>query len=494
MELCDLTLKEAHEGLKNKDFSSRELTLSCLRRIDKVEDTLNAFITVTAEKALKQAQEVDRLISSGREISPLTGIPVAIKDIFCTKGIETTAASNILRDFIPPYDATTVGRLKLQNVVILGKTNCDAFAHGSSGENSDFGITRNPWDLERVPGGSSSGSAAAVAAGEAIFALGTDTGGSIRLPASFCGLVGLKPTYGRVSRYGVIAMASSLDCPGPITKTVGDCALVTQVMAGHDPLDSTTPDIPVPDYQKSLEQNVKNLRIGVPKEYFQEGIEPEVEKLARRAIGKLEELGAQAVEISLPHTKYGVATYALICHSEVSSNLARYDGIRFGHHRERFGDEAKRRIMLGTFALSSGYYDQYYEKAQRVRTLIRRDFEQAFEDIDVIIVPVSPSLPFKIGEKIDDPLKMYLSDIYTVSLNLAGLPSLALPCGFSQGLPVGMQIIGPQFSEPLLFRVGYTYERATEWHTRRVPLISNLKTQMSKLKRKSQRLKVKTAA
>ncbi len=475
MELCDLTLLEAHEGLESKKFSSRELTLSCLKRIDQVEDDLNAFITLTAKKALAKADEVDQKIAAGEDISPLAGIPVAIKDIFCTKDIETTAGSNILKGFIPPYDATVVKKLKAQDVVIIGKTNCDAFAHGSSGENSDFGPTKNPWDLERVPGGSSSGSAAAVASDEAIFAIGTDTGGSTRLPAGFCNLVGLKPTYGRVSRYGVIAMASSLDSPGPIAKTVADCALVAEAMAGHDSLDSTTPDVSVPDYgcgrDGACPVSTKKIKIGVPQEYFQEGIEPEVEKLVRAAISKLEELGARVVEISLPHTKYGIATYALTCHSEVSSNLARYDGIRFGHQRETFGDEAKRRIMLGTFALSSGYYDQYYQKAQKVRTLIKQDFEEAFQKVDVIITPTSPGVPFKLGEKVDDPLKMYLSDIFMVPVNLAGLPALNLPCGFSQKLPVGMQIIGPQFSEELLFRVGYSYEQSCEWYKKR-PLLN----------------------
>jgi aspartyl-tRNA(Asn)/glutamyl-tRNA(Gln) amidotransferase subunit A len=475
MELCDLTLLEAHQDLKSKKFSSRELTLSCLKRIDQVEDGLNAFITVTAEEALKKADEVDKIIASGQEVSPLAGIPVAVKDIFCTKGIETTAGSNILKGFAPPYDATVIKKLKEQNAVIIGKANCDAFAHGSSGENSDFGVTRNPWDLERVPGGSSSGSAAAVASGEAMAALGTDTGGSIRFPAGFCNLVGLKPTYGRVSRYGVIAMASSLDSPGPIAKTVTDCALVAEAIAGHDPLDSTTPDVPVPDYcSRGPLARPEDLKIGVPKEYFQEGLEPEVEKLIRVAISKLEEMGARAVEISLPHTKYGIATYALICHSEVSSNLARYDGIRFGHKRESFGDEAKRRIMLGTFALSTGYYDQYYQKAQKVRTLIKQDFDAAFKKVDVIVTPTSPGIPFKLGEKVDDPLKMYLSDIFMAPVSLAGLPALNLPCGFSQNLPVGMQIIGPQFSESLLFCVGHSYEQTTDWHKKKPPFLISL--------------------
>ncbi len=469
-----MTLLEAYRGLKTKKFSSRELILSCLQRVDEVEDALNAFVTVTAEEALQRADEVDKKIAAGEKIPPLAGIPVAIKDIFCTKGIETTAGSSILRGFVPPYDATVVRKLRAQNVVIIGKTNCDAFAHGSSGENSDFGPTKNPWDLTRVPGGSSSGSAAATAAGESVFAICTDTGGSTRLPAGFCNLVGLKPTYGRVSRYGVVAMASSLDSPGPIAKTVADCALVAQIIAGYDPLDSTTPNVPVAKFLDSLKKGIKGLKglkVGVPKEYFQEGTEPAVEDLVKKAIQKLEELGATTIEISLPHTKYGVATYALTCHSEVSSNLARYDGIRFGQERKSFGDEAKRRIMLGTFALSSGYYDQYYQKAQKVRTLIKRDFEEAFQKVEVIITPTSPGVPFKLGEKVNDPLKMYLSDIFMVPVNLAGLPALNLPCGFvetsGKNLPVGMQIIGPQFSEELLFRVGYGYEQATEWHKMR---------------------------
>ena len=488
MDLCDLTIAQAHEGLKSKEFSSRELTQACLQRIDQVEGELNAFITVTAEAALKQAEKVDKLISEGEEIAPLAGIPMAFKDLYCTKGIETTAASNILRGFIPPYDATVVKKLKAQNVVILGKTNCDAFGHGSSGENSDFGPTRNPWDLERVPGGSSSGSGAAVAAGECFFATSTDTGGSTRLPAAFCNLVGLKPTYGRVSRYGIIAMASSLDTIGCLTRTVVDQALVVQAMAGHDPNDATTSRIPVPDYTKQLggqaverPGSLKGVKIGIPKEYFTEGIQSEVKEVTEQAIAKMSELGAEAERISLPHTKYGLATYCIICHSEVSSNLARYDGIRFGHSSsaaedllgtyfksrgEGFGGEAKRRIMLGTYSLSAGYYDQYYDKASRVRTLIKKDFEKAFEKVDVIIAPSSPTVPFKVGEK-RDPLTMYLSDVFLCPANLAGIPSLNIPCGFTNGLPVGMQIIGPRFSEELLFRIGYAYEQATGWYKRR---------------------------
>jgi len=485
MELCNLTLEEAHEGLISKKFSSQELTQACLKRIDQVEDQLNAFITVTPKKALAQAQKVDKLIAQGKKISPLAGIPMAFKDIFCTEGIETTAASNILRGFIPPYDATVVRKLKEQGVVCLGKTNHDAFAHGSSGENSDFGPTHNPWDLERVPGGSSSGSGAAVAAGAAFLATGTDTGSSIRLPAAFCNLVGLKPTYGRVSRYGILAMASSLDSVGCLTRTVTDQALVMQVMAGHDSRDATTPEVSVPNYLESLQGGIKGLKIGVPQEYFTEGIQPEVKSLTEAALAKLSELGAEVIELSLPHTEYGVATYCIICHSEVSSNLARYDGVRFGFRAPigdsildiylesrggGFGAEAKRRIMLGTYALSAGYYDAYYEKAQRVRTLIKQDFEKAFGKVDILVAPSSPSVPFKIGEKADDPLAMYLSDVFMCPVNLAGIPSLNVPGGFVEGLPVGIQLIGPAFSEDLLFRVGYAFEQATGYYRKRPKL------------------------
>lgn len=485
MDLYDLTIKEAHEGLIKKKFTSRELTLSCLKRIDKLEDRLNAFITVTAELALEQAGKIDRLISHGGRISSLAGIPMAFKDLFCTKGIETTAASNILKGFIPPYDATVVKKLRDAGVVIVGKTNHDAFAHGSSGENSDFGVTHNPWDLDCVPGGSSSGSGAAVAAGECLFATGTDTGSSIRLPAAFCNLTGLKPTYGRVSRYGIIAMASSLDTIGCLTKNVTDHALVMNVMAGHDPLDPTTPPVLVPNYAKALVADIKGVKIGVPKEYFAKGIQLEVKRLTTEAVEQMEELGAKITEVSLPHTEYGLAVYCITCHSEVSSNLARYDGIRFGYSQQKasslsdvyfrsrgegFGAEAKRRILLGTFSLSAGYYDAYYEKAQRVRTLIKDDFERAFEKVDVIVAPSSPTLPFMLGEK-PEPLQMYLSDIFLCPVNLAGIPSLNIPCGFAKGLPVGIQVIGPQFSEELLFRVGYAYEQATGFYKQRPPLV-----------------------
>jgi aspartyl-tRNA(Asn)/glutamyl-tRNA(Gln) amidotransferase subunit A len=485
MELCDLTIHEALRGLKEKKFSSQELTLSCLQRIDKVEDKLNAFITVTPELALEQADAVDKKISRGEKIPSLAGIPMAFKDLFCTKGIETTAASNILRGFVPPYDATVVRKLKDAGVVILGKTNHDAFAHGSSGENSDFGSTKNPWDLSRVPGGSSSGSGTAVAAGECLFATGTDTGSSIRLPAAFCNLVGLKPTYGRVSRYGVIAMASSLDTVGCLTKDITDHALVMKAIAGHDPLDATTPDIPVPNYTQSLSSNIKGVKIGIPSEYFEEGVQAPVKQLVEKATRQFEDLGASIKQVSLPHTQYGLAVYCITCHSEVSSNLARYDGMRFGRADQKgkdirdvyfksrgggFGMEAKRRIVMGTFSLSSGYYEDYYEKAQKVRTLIKRDFESAFKKVDILIAPSSPTVPFKIGEK-PEPLEMYLSDILLCPVNLAGIPSLNVPCGFVDNLPVGLQIIGPAFSEDLLFRIGYNFEQVVKHHRRR-PVLS----------------------
>lgn len=461
MDLHQLTIKETQEGLRNKKFSSRELVKSCLAQIKKLEPKLNAFITVCEKEAMEQAKKADGILSQ----RPLLGIPIALKDLYSTKGIKTTAASKALDDYIPPYDATAVEKLKAAGAVIIGKTNCDAWAHGSSGENSDFGPTKNPWDLNRVSGGSSSGSAVAVAAGECLAATGTDTGGSIRLPASFCGAVGLKPTYGRVSRYGIVAMASSLDSIGHFAKNVEDCAIILQVTAGHDPSDATTPKKEVPDYTQNLKKGIKGLKIGVPNEYFVKGMEKGIEEKTKEAIKKMEELGVSVVEVSLPHTEHALATYYIIQPAEVSSNLARYDGIRYGNGRETFGDEAKRRIMLGTYALSTGYYEAYYLKAMKVRTLIKKDFEDVFRKVDVIVAPVSPTLPWKLGEKVDDPLKMYLSDILLVTANLAGIPSLALPCGFSnEGLPVGIQIMGPQFSEELLFQVGYTYEQAAEWY------------------------------
>lgn len=472
MKLNQLTITEALKGLKQKQFSSLELAQACLKRIKQVEKKLNAFITVCEEKALIQAAKADKRIKEGASFKqlPLLGIPLGIKDLFLTEAVKTTAGSKVLENYLPVYDATTVKRLKEAGAIIIGKMNMDAWAHGSSGENSDFGLTKNPWNQDYVPGGSSSGSGAAVASGMCLAATGTDTGGSIRLPASFCNLVGLKPTYGRVSRYGIVAMASSLDSPGCLTKTVSDQVLMFQVMAGADPLDSTTPPVPVPDYQKFLNKQVKGLKIGLPKEYLGKGVASSVKEPYQAALKKLEQLGMKVVPLSLPHTDYAMPTYYLIVSSEISSNLARYDGIRYGFGRDKFGDEAKRRIMLGTYSLSAGYYDQYYLKAQKVRTLIKEDFEKAFEKVDVILAPTSPTPPFKLGEKAKDPLAMYLSDILVCPVNLAGIPSLNVPCGFSRDLPIGMQIIGSQFNEGLLFQVGHAYEQVTNWHQRRPKL------------------------
>lgn len=480
MNLNELTIKEAREGLRRKKFSAVELTKACLAQIKKLNPKVNAFITVCEEEALEEARKADEQFSNltieQSNNYPLLGIPIALKDLFLTKDIKTTAAAKVLADYIPVYDATVVRKLKDAGAVIIGKTNCDAWAHGSSGENSDFGPTKNPWSQDFVPGGSSSGSAAAVSAGMALAATGTDTGGSIRHPASFCNLVGLKPTYGRVSRHGIVAMASSLDSIGHFTKTVDDSALLLSVTAGKDNSDATTPAVPVPDYTKNLKKEVRGLKIGLPKEYFVAGMDRGVEKKTREALKTFEKLGAKIIEISLPHTEYALASYYIIQPSEVSANLARYDGIRFGRKRSSFGDEAKRRIMLGTFTLSAGYYEAYYKKAMQVRTLVKKDFEEAFDPstssgVDVIVTPVSPTPPWKLGEKIDDPLKMYLSDILTVTANLAGIPGLALPAGFINSehveLPVGMQILGPQFSEELLFQVGWAYEQETNWYKKK---------------------------
>lgn len=465
MNLNQLTLSEAKKGLQSKSFSSVELTQTCLDQIKEHDTTINAFITVCEDEALAGAKQADKDIAAGKNL-PMLGIPLALKDLYSTKGIRTTAASHVLDSYVPPHDATVVKKLKGAGAVILGKTNCDAWAHGSSGENSDFGSTKNPWNTAYVPGGSSSGSAAALAANMCIAASGTDTGGSIRLPASFCNVVGLKPTYGRVSRNGIIAMASSLDSIGHFTKTVEDSALYLNVTAGHDPLDGTTPQREVPNYTTNLKKGVKGMRIGIPKEYFEKGIDKESEVLLQNAIKQYEELGAEIVtDISLPHTEYANACYYIIQPSEVSSNLARYDGIRYGNDRSFFNEEAKRRIMLGTYTLSAGYYDAYYKKALQVRTLLIEDFNQAFEKIDAMIAPVAPTPPWKLGEKVDDPLKMYLSDIFTVTANLVGIPGLSIPIGFTQNkLPIGMQILGPQFSEEKLFQIGHAYEQATEWH------------------------------
>ena len=469
MKLNELTITEAREGLKTKKFSSLELTQACLDRIKQVEPAINAFVTVCEEESLEQAKHSDKLLAQG-DNKPLLGIPVGLKDLFSTKGVKTTAASKVLEDYIPPYDATVVAKLKEAGAVIVGKLNHDAWGHGASGENSDFGPTKNPWNDQYVPGGSSSGSGAAVATDMCLAATGTDTGGSSRLPASFCNVVGLKPTYGRVSRYGIIAMASSLDSIGHLTKTVEDSALFLNITAGRDPLDATTTPKTVPDYTKNLYQSVKGTRIGVPKEYFIKGLDKQVENVTKETIKVLETLGAEITEVSLPHTEYANACYYIVQPSEVSSNLARYDGIRFGNDRPSFGDEAKRRIMLGTFTLSAGYYEAYYKKSMQVRTLIKKDFDDAFEKVDIIVTPVSPTPPWKLGEKVDDPLKMYLSDIFTVTANLAGIPGLSVPIGFVNGLPVGMQILGPQFSEEQLFQIGHAYEQETEWHKRKPSL------------------------
>ena len=485
MSLTDLTLHELREQLAQRGATSVELTRAYLARIAETDPQINAFITVCEEEALKSAEAADRRIAAG-EAAPLTGIPIALKDIFSTEGVRTTCASQSLFNYIPPYDATATAMLKKQGAVILGKLNMDEFAMGSSNENSAHGPVRNPWNLDCVPGGSSGGSAAAVAALQAAATLGTDTGGSIRQPASHCGVVGLKPTYGRVSRYGVIAYASSLDQVGPLARTVEDCATLLAAVAGHDPLDSTSVDMPVPDYHAGLSGGVKGLKIGLPREYFIEGLDPDVKKSLDAAIATYRELGAEFVEVSLPHTDYAVACYYLIATAEASSNLARYDGVRYGVRSQEaanlidmymqtraqgFGHEVKRRIMLGTYALSSGYYDAYYLKAQKVRTLIRQDFNDAFEKVDVILTPVAPTPAFAIGEKTDDPLKMYLSDIFTIPVNMAGTCGLSVPCGFSaQGLPIGLQLIGRPFDEATLLRAGHAFEQNTDWHLQKAEI------------------------
>jgi len=465
MEFKKITIKTAKNGLKEKKFSSVELLKFHLDEIKKKNSDLNVFLTVCEKEALEQAKKADKLINENQDL-PLLGIPIALKDLFSTKGIKTTAGSKVLENYIPQYDATVVKKLKDAGAVIIGKTNCDAWAHGSSGENSDFGETKNPWNTDYIPGGSSSGSAVSVASQMCLAATGTDTGGSIRLPASFTNTVGLKPTYGRVSRYGVLAMASSLDSIGHFTKTVEDSALMLKITAGKDSLDGTTPPKEVSDYEKLLTKDIKGVKIGVPKEYFTKGMDERIKENIQKTIKFYEESGAKIIEISLPHTEYAIACYYIIQPAEVSSNLARYDGIRFGNNREYFGNEAKRRIMLGTFTLSVGYYDAYYKKAMKIRTLIIRDFQNAFEKVDAIIAPVSPSMPWKFGEKINDPLQMYLSDVLAAPVNLAGIPGLSVPTGFIDGLPVGMQLLGPHFSEDLLFNLGHCYEIAHKWYER----------------------------
>jgi len=479
-----LTIHEAHRLLKEKQLSSVELTKVYLERISEVEPEVHALVTITDELALRQARRADELIAGG-DNNPLTGIPIVIKDNMCTKGIRTTCSSKMLENFVPPYDAAVVEKLNDCGVVIIGKANMDEFAMGSSTENSALFVTQNPWDLSRVPGGSSGGSAVSVAAGETICALGSDTGGSIRQPAGFCSVTGLKPTYGRVSRYGLVAFASSLDQIGPLTQDVADCALVLNAIAGHDTRDSTSVPYPIPDYTQCLSADLTGLKIGVPKEYFVEGMQAEVAAAIRTAISKLEELGARVEwEVSLPHTPYALAVYYIIAPSEASANLARYDGVKYGFSYQAdsmwealektreygFGAEVKRRIMLGTYALSAGYYDAYYLKAQKVRTLIRREFDQAFEKYDALVTPTSPTVPFKIGEKVDDPLQMYLSDVCTLPINIAGLPAISIPAGFADELPIGMQIIGKPFSEETILKIAYAYEQATDWHKRKADI------------------------
>lgn len=473
------SISELHELLVHKDISSTELTKAYIDRIKSVDPALQAYLTVLEEEALAQAAKVDEKISQGEALKPLEGIPMALKDNMCTEGIRTSCASKMLENFVPPYNATVTNRLQAEGTILLGKLNMDEFAMGSSTENSYFTKTRNPWNLECVPGGSSGGSAVAVAGDEAAFTLGSDTGGSIRQPAAFCGVVGMKPTYGAVSRLGLIAFASSLDQIGPFTKTVRDNALVMNAIAGHDPLDSTSVPIETPDYTKFLVNDIKGLKIGIPREYFGEGIDPDVAKGIQAGIQTLIDLGAEVAECSLPHTEYAIPAYYLIATAEASSNLARYDGVRYGYRAdsndvlgmfkktraEGFGQEVKRRIMLGTYALSSGYYDAYYLKAQKVRTLIKQDFDKAFEKFDVLLSPTAPTPAFKFGEKSADPLAMYLSDITTVPINLAGIPALSIPAGFVNGLPIGMQLMGKAFGEGSLYRVAYTFEQNTNYHT-----------------------------
>ncbi len=459
--MLNLTIAKAREMLRNKDLTSLELTQLCLQNIKEKDKDLNGFLTVAEEDALKQVKAADDLIAAGQDL-PLLGIPIAVKDIFLTKGLRTTAGSLVLDDYIPQYDSTVVRKLKDAGAVIVGKTNLDAWAHGSSGENSQFGPTKNPYNKEYVPGGSSSGSSVAVATEMALGATGTDTGGSIRLPASFTNTVGLKPTYGRVSRYGIIAMASSLDSIGHFTKTVEDSAILLNVTAGKDPMDSATPGNEVPDYTKNLNQDIKGLKIGFVGNWLK-GADLKVKENFESSLKILENLGTELVNIDLPMTDYGIATYYILQPAEVSSNLARFDGIRFGNYRSKFGEEAKRRIMLGTFTLSHGYYDAYYKKAMKVRTLIVKDFEKAFESVSAIVAPVSPTPPWKIGEKTQDPLSMYLSDAYTVTVNIAGIPGISVPSGFIDGLPTGIQFIGPNFSEDLLFQIGHNFERENEY-------------------------------
>jgi aspartyl-tRNA(Asn)/glutamyl-tRNA(Gln) amidotransferase subunit A len=483
MELIHATAHELLGKLNRRELSAQELTRAFLGQIERVDKGVRAFLHVDGDYAIGKAKLVDDKRALGESLGPLAGIPVAVKDVLCTAGRPTTCGSKILENFVPPYDAFVIRKLKEADAVLIGKTNMDEFAMGSSTENSAYHTSRNPWDLERIPGGSSGGSAAAVAASMATLAIGTDTGGSIRQPASLCGIVGMKPTYGRVSRYGMVAFASSLDQIGPFSHDVTDCALLAEAIAGHDPMDSTSVDVPVPPYTKTLDSPLQGLRIGVPREWFGEGLDAEVEASVRAALDVYRKLGAAIHEVSLPHSKFGVAAYYLVATSEASSNLARYDGVHYGYRAKKFedmidmysrsradgfGTEVKRRIMLGTYALSAGYYDAYYVKALKVRRLIRQDFDRAFQEVDVVVGPTSPTAAFKVGEKTEDPLSMWLSDIYTITANLAGIGGISIPCGFTRGgLPIGLQILAPPFEEERMLRTARMFERETDWHLKR---------------------------
>ncbi|HEU0296652.1 MAG TPA: Asp-tRNA(Asn)/Glu-tRNA(Gln) amidotransferase subunit GatA [Anaerolineales bacterium] len=486
MQLTNLTIREAHKLLTSKQISSVELTQAILGRIRDVDPKVKSYVTVTDDLAIEQARQADERIAKGENVTPLTGIPFSMKDCISTRGVRTTCSSKILENYVPQYSATVTNKLASAGAVLLGKTNMDEFGMGSSCENSAFFDTHNPWDLDRVPGGSSGGSAAAMSAGLATFTIGEDTGGSVRMPAGFCNVTGIKPTYGRVSRYGLIALVSSFDSIGPMTRDAYDCATVLEHIAGHDPHDSTTYQLPVPHYAAAINKPVKGMKLGIPREYFVAGMEAGVESSIQEAIRQFEKLGMDLREVSLPHTKYGLPVYYLLLFAEASANLARMDGTRFGlsvsenakdvidiylqTRQEGFGDEVKRRIMLGAYALSAGYYDAYYLKAQKVRTLLRRDFESAFASVDLLLAPTCPTTAFKLGEKTSDPLEMYLSDIYVVATNPAGVPALALPCGFSKDMPVGMQLIGKHLDEQTLFQVAHAYQQVTDWHKQLPPV------------------------
>ena len=486
MHLHNLTIREAHQLLITKQFSSVELTQAMLQRIRDVDPQVKSYVTVTDDLAVEQAKKADERIAKGENVTPLTGIPFSMKDCISTRNVRTTCSSKILENYIPQYNATVTDKLSNAGAVLVGKTNMDEFGMGSSCENSAFFNTHNPWNLEHVPGGSSGGSAAAMSASLATFTIGEDTGGSVRMPAGFCNVTGIKPTYGRVSRYGLIALVSSFDSIGPMTRDAYDCATVLEAIAGHDPRDSTTYNSPVPNYTANINKSVKGMKLGIPKEYFVAGMEAGVESSIQEAIRQFEKLGMEIHEVSLPHTKYGLPVYYLLLFAEASANLARMDGTRFGLSKsenakdvidiylqtrhEGFGDEVKRRIMLGAYALSAGYYDAYYLKAQKVRTLLRQDFETAFASVDLLLAPTCPTTAFKLGEKTSDPLEMYLSDIYVVATNPAGVPALALPCGFSKEMPVGMQLIGKHLDEQTLFQVAHAYQQEADWHKKSPPL------------------------